>query len=146
MSDTSEKKPTLVGVDGSESSIEALREAAVLATAIDAPLQVVTTWAYPMAPDAYPLLDWSPEEDAESIISASVERAFGGSPPPDLTTGVAHGPAAGALIELSRDARMLVLGSRGDGGFVGMLLGSVSAACAEHAHCPVLVVHRSRAA
>jgi Universal stress protein family. len=45
------------------------------------------------------------------------------------------------LIEESAHASMLILGSRGHGGFVGMLLGSVSAACAEHAHCPVLVMH-----
>ena len=45
------------------------------------------------------------------------------------------------LIDESISAEMLVLGSRGHGGFAGLLLGSVSSACAEHAHCPVLVVH-----
>ncbi len=50
------------------------------------------------------------------------------------------GSGAHALIESSRGAQMLVVGSRGHGGFVGMLLGSVSAACTHHAHCPVVVI------
>ncbi|WP_343048836.1 universal stress protein [Microbacterium immunditiarum] len=54
------------------------------------------------------------------------------------------GPAARTLIELSKSCGMLVLGSRGLGGFAGMLLGSVSAACVEHAHCPVFVVRPRR--
>jgi nucleotide-binding universal stress UspA family protein len=66
---------------------------------------------------------------------------FGGRRPPGLRTDVREGNAARVLLEASEGARMLVVGSRGHGGFAGLLLGSVSAACAEHASCPVLVLH-----
>lgn len=52
-----------------------------------------------------------------------------------------RGGAAKVLLNQSAGAQMLVVGSRGHGGFIGLLLGSVSAACAEHARCPVLIVH-----
>jgi nucleotide-binding universal stress UspA family protein len=51
-----------------------------------------------------------------------------------------QGPAAEVLVESSRDADLLVVGRRGRGGFVGLLLGSVSQRCAERAHCPVVIV------
>ena len=143
MSDARSQQHIIVGVDGSDSSVEALREAAVMADALHLRLEVVTTWEYPI--EYTPLPVWSPEADARSIQSMAINKAFLDTPPEDLTTTTAPGPAARTLIELSTSARMLVLGSRGHGGFAGMLLGSVSAACAEHAHCPVLVVHGTRA-
>lgn len=144
MTDSTSNRHVIVGVDGSDSSIDALREAAEIADALDVRLEVVTT--YPVVLEYIPIPVSSPEEDAKAILSTAIERAFDGAPPPNLSTTTAPGPAAKTLIQLSRDARMLVLGSRGHGGFAGMLLGSVSAACAEHAHCPVLVVHRPPAA
>lgn len=130
----------LVGVDGSPSSVDALRYAARMAEAFDAPLEVVTTWAYPPYASPYIADAWSPEEHAKAVLDESIASAFGASPPP-LRRTIRAGVTARILIEESRRCGLLVLGSRGHGGFAGMLLGSVSSACAEHAHCPVLIVH-----
>lgn len=131
----------VVGVDGSASSIAALRYGARIAEAFDAPLEAVTTWTFPPYADAYLVARWSPEEEAEAVLDRAIEDAFAGDPPDGLTRTIVAGPAARTLVELSKSCGMLVLGSRGRGGFVGLLLGSVSATCAEHAHCPVVVVH-----
>ncbi|MFF5626170.1 universal stress protein [Microbacterium sp. NPDC012755] len=135
----------VVGVDGSESSVEALRYAAPLAEVLNAPLEAVITWTYPPFTPADLLAEWHPEQDAEQILADAVTAAFGEEPPSGLTRTVLQGPPAATLIDVSETSGMLVLGSRGHGGFVGLLLGSVSAACAEHAHCPVLIVHGSSA-
>lgn len=131
----------IVGVDGSASSIAALRYAARTAAAFDAPIEAISTWAFPRLASAYAVAHWSPEEDARAVLDSAVEQAFGSEPPPGLVCTVLPGPPARTLVELSRGAGMLVLGSRGLGGFRGLLLGSVSSACAAHAHCPVLIVH-----
>ena len=141
MTSTPDPDRIVVGVDGSASSIEALRYAATLSTALGCPLQVVTTWVSPMAGSYYSRGDWPPEADAEAELKKAIAEAFGDAPPTGLTATAIAGPTAQTLIEESANARMLVLGSRGRGGFIGLLLGSVSATCAEHAHCPVLVVH-----
>ena len=83
---------------------------------------------------------WDPSGDAERVCRSAVETAFGDDLPGGLTVMPREGRPAAVLIEASSDARMLVVGSRGHGGFTGLLLGSVSAACAEHALCPVFIV------
>lgn len=138
---TADADRVIVGVDGSAPSIAALRYGARIAAAFDAPLEAVTTWAFPRLADAYTVAAWSPEEDATAVLDASIEQAFGSEPPAGLVGTVLPGPPARTLVDLSRNAAMLVLGSRGRGGFAGLVLGSVSSACAAHAHCPVLVVH-----
>jgi nucleotide-binding universal stress UspA family protein len=143
MDDSTEPDRIVAGVDGSASSIAALRYAARLAEAFDAPLEAITTWTYPSfaGPD---VAGWYPEQSAADTLDAAVERAFGASPPEGLTRTVLVGPAARTLIDVSDHCGMLVLGSRGHGGFAGLLLGSVSTACAQYAHCPVVVVHERR--
>ncbi|NYF17263.1 nucleotide-binding universal stress UspA family protein [Microbacterium sp. AK009] len=131
----------IAAVDGSPSSIEALRYASRLADALHAPLDAVITWSYPPYSDPAFISAWSPQDDATTILDDAVRQVFGENPPAHIGKRVLAGAAAPTLIDLSRSAAMLVLGSRGLGGFAGLLLGSVSAACAEHAHCPVLVVH-----
>ncbi|MBC7591359.1 MAG: universal stress protein [Salinibacterium sp.] len=141
MSHTENTSPILVGVDGSEPSIDALRRAVTIARALATPVEAVTTWEYPAMSDGYFPDGWSPERDAGLILDAAIRTAFPDGAPADLRRTILHGSAARALIDHSETASMLVLGSRGHGGFAGLLLGSVSAACAAHAHCPVLVMH-----
>ena len=138
--ETNESKRIIVGVDGSESSIAALRYAARLADALDAPIEAVTTWYYSSLTGARLVMEWAPEQDATDTLTEAIVRAFASTPPAGLIRTVAGGPPARTLIEMSRDCEMLVVGNRGHGGFVGLLMGSVSAACVLHAHAPVLVV------
>lgn len=142
MTPETETHPIVVGVDGSSASVDALTFGARLAAALDTPLVAVTTWTYPVMLDPFdPGTEWSPKREAEKCLVDAVQEAFQGSPPEGLTRTVLPGRAAEVLIEQSEHASILVVGSRGHGGFAGLLLGSVSAACAAHAHCPTLVIH-----
>ena len=137
------RKRIVVGVDGSDQSKEALRWATQLAPAINADIEAVITWEFPVNYGwavAYPD-GWRPDLDAGKIVEETVDEVCGHERPAGLTTTVREGGASRELLAASGDADMLVVGSRGHGGFAGLLLGSVSAACAEHATCPVLVVH-----
>jgi nucleotide-binding universal stress UspA family protein len=137
-----ESRPIVVGVDGSPQSIEALREAAELARLLDAPLQALNAWQFPVGYDGgFPKEMWSPEAESERLLESAIGAAFPDGRPAGLAVTSAAGPAAGVLVDKSREACMLVLGSRGRGGFAGLLLGSVSTSCAQHAHCPVLIMH-----
>lgn len=133
--------PIVVGVDGSASSLDALRRAAALAQALDAPLRVVTIWDYPaILEGGYSMEGWSPEGNAQEILSDALLETFDGAPPAGLTSAIRQGSTTTTLLDESSRAQMLVLGSRGQGGFASLLLGSISANCAQHAHCPVLIV------
>lgn len=144
METNADRLPIVVGVDGSNESLAALRRASELATALDAPLRAVTAWQLPVTYDAsFSSGVYSPEDDARSILESSIDAVFG-ERLPQIETRLIAGPVASALIDESRGASMLVVGSRGRGGFAGLLLGSVSTACAQHAHCPVLVMHGAR--
>ena len=135
----------LVGVDGSEAARAALDYAVQMAPKLGLPLHVLVVWDYPvlMWSEAYSYSQTTYESikaDAEQMPADEVARIFPGEPPEWVTAGARQGSAARTLIEASRNASMLVVGSRGHGGFAGLLLGSVSRACASHAHCPVLIV------
>lgn len=127
----------LVGVDGSDASIQALRYAAGIAAAVGAPLEAVTVWSYP--PYEYVVGAWGLEAEAASALDEAIREAFGESPP-EITRKVVAGPTAHTLIQESKHGSMLVLGRHGVGGVAERLLGSVTVACAERAHCPVLIV------
>ena len=136
----------MVGVDGSDYSSDALRLAGQLAAALDAPLEAVTCWgtlssfaAVDLGAGNFPEKDQL-EEQARQLVNGAAERAFGAHPPVRMEVTVRFGPTAKTLLHESRRARMLVVGRRGRGGFLGQVMGSVSSACAAHAHCPVVVV------
>ena len=80
---------------------------------------------------------------AATQLHTMLEEVLGSQPPVPVPVReiVRRGSAARELVQASQGAQLLVVGSRGHGGFSGLLLGSVSSACAEHAHCPVLVIH-----
>lgn len=132
----------VVGVDGSEASNDALRWAGYFAAVLGARLEVVTAWEYPpsfgwaaIAPE------WDPVREMTNVLEQSVAAVFGDRPPANLALLVHEGGAAKVLLDASEEATMLAVGSRGHGGFSGLLLGSVSANVAEHASCPVFIVH-----
>ena len=132
----------VVGVDGSQPSQQALRWAAHLAATFGARLDAVTAWDFPASYGWAPVpSDWDPASDMRKSLDETVRAVFGDQPPAALRREVREGGAAKVLIEASQGATMLVVGSRGHGGFAGLLLGSVSANVAEHASCPVLIIH-----
>lgn len=140
---TTPSKPRIVvGVDGSSHSKVALRWAAHLAGLTGARLDVVGVWEYPplFGFTAFPELEF-PAADIERSLNESVEEAFGDRRPAELRVKALEGAVAETLVTVSENALMLVVGSRGGGGFAGLGLGSVSARVAAQAQCPVFVVH-----
>lgn len=132
----------IVGVDGSEPSIAALREAVRPSIRLGTPVQALTCWSIPAFYQVpYSLGAFDFKGAAQGNLDTTIEDAFGIDWPANLTTRLEQGPPRQSLIEAGREASMLVLGPRGFGGFRGLLMGSVSSACASHAHWPVLVVH-----
>lgn len=132
----------VVGVDGSEVSRAALRWAADEASRRQATLEVVHAWHAPFLLGYVETGELAPG-DFESDAEALLDHALGST---DLS-GVGKvekvlvpGGAAEVLLDVSKGATLLVVGSRGRGGFSGLLLGSVSQQVVHHATCPVLVI------
>lgn len=140
-STTPSTPPIVVGIDGSDASAAALKRAASIANALNTDLVAVSAWQIPAFYGGYVMSDWSPEGDCRQVLRDTVASVFGSNPPAGLKTELREGNPTEVLLDASKDAQMLVVGSRGHGGFAGLLLGSVSSACAEHAECPVLVYH-----
>ncbi len=136
----------VVGVDGSWHSQQALRWGAHFAAIFGARLEAAIAWEFPSSYGwASVPPEWNPDQDMEKILEDTVRAVFGDQPPAGLQRQVHEGGAARVLLEAAKGAIMLVVGSRGHGGFAGLLLGSVSANVAEHASCPVLVIHGDQA-
>jgi nucleotide-binding universal stress UspA family protein len=147
----------VVGVDGSETADKALRWAADEARLRGASLRVMHAWTVPLvlarpSEDAFGI-----PEPVESLLEVRaalqreattvLERALEdvASEGVEVEAQAIEGKAARILIEAAADAELLVVGSRGLGGFAGLLLGSVSQQCAHHAPCPVVIVPSSSA-
>jgi nucleotide-binding universal stress UspA family protein len=144
MNTNSEQSTIIVGVDGSGHSDKALAWAVDEARLRDVPLKVI--YAFPAmlslagstAHEYYPQVQKEAEE--------TLDRAIAGMPDSSgvrVERALVTGSPAKVLVDASRDASLLVVGSRGVGGFRGLVMGSVSIQCAQHAHCPVAVIRAS---
>ncbi len=136
----------VVGVDGSDSSSHAALWAAAHASGRATELQLVTSWSIPVSTSMTPMgpLTTSASFDAieQSAHATVTETARALEPTLDvpITRSVGQGGAASLLLEAADNAELLIVGSRGRGGFARLLLGSTSTQCATHSPVPVIVV------
>ena len=146
----------VVGIDGSAGAKVALRWALAEARLRNSPLRVVHALPFGYIGDraeAYPYWGgWieshtSPGFDLNDLHRAAkdlLQRAIDETEGIEIERQVIQGPAAEVLVQAASPDDLLVVGSRGHGGFTGLLLGSVSQQCVHHARCPVVVVHSPR--
>jgi len=136
----------VAGIDGSESSASALRWAIRQAALTGATVDAVIAWHYPdlatsgMAVGAIEPAYGFFRENAEKIAADAVSSTLNPASDVPVHARVFQGHAAQVLLDASASASLLVVGSRGHGGFAEALLGSVSQHCVQHASCPVVVV------
>jgi nucleotide-binding universal stress UspA family protein len=129
----------VVGVDGSDASLDALRWALHQAELTGSTLEAVNSWSVPnqyaefVADD----IDWDAE--ARTVLENAITATTGRGDVEIIRT-TTQGHPAQVLVDASQNADLVVVGSRGHGGFAGMVLGSVSVHVSAHAHCPVVVV------
>ena len=144
----------VVGVDGSAGATQALEWAVAEAGLRKDALHVVHAWMVPLIeaiPDAWligsPTVGPADEEvyehlaaAARKVLDGAIDKAKALDPQLEIVGELTEMRPAPALIAAAGDAELLVVGSRGRGGFTGLLLGSVSAQCVHHAPCPVVIV------
>lgn len=136
----------ITGIDGSRPSQRALEWAVQEAAARQVPLAVVTvyqavagTWGSVAAYPEDPVLLEQARKAAQAQVDEALDQS-GGSPPAPVTVRVATGIPADELLSAAANAGMIVVGSRGTGGFARLPLGSVATQLAHHAHCPVVII------
>ncbi len=142
----------VVGVDGSKTSRAALRFALEEAALRDATLRAVHAWQfrYPGTVGldgayAVPGFDLdSMRNAADASLEAIVAEVIPDTGGVEVVRRVVEGTSADVLVAESQDADLLIVGSRGLGGFTGLLLGSVSQQCSHHASCPVVIIPHTR--
>jgi nucleotide-binding universal stress UspA family protein len=139
----------VVGVDGSPSSVAALRWAVAEAELTGDTVKAVFAWQYPIAAGGY---GWAPvlmddgidmQAVAEKTLTEAIDEVAQPGCSVTVERQIAEGYAPSVLVDASAHADLLVVGSRGHGTFTDALIGSVSQNCAHHAKCPVVIV-RSR--
>jgi len=141
----------IVGIDGSAHSRRALEWAATEAALRHVPLTVLTVhqalagWAGPVAYPGDADLTEQAHKAAQEAADDVLEKMAAGNRPPSVTVEALNGFPPVELLKAAGDADMIVVGSRGTGGFSRLLLGSVSTQIVHHAHCPVVVIPSERA-
>ncbi|MBO0815034.1 MAG: universal stress protein [Actinobacteria bacterium] len=136
-----------VGIDGSSHSARALEWALKEAAIKHTRLTVLTVHSVPMSGwTGHPIVLPVDTDDQEAARQAAEEMTvkaiaqLGEAQPPSVTVRAVTGYPAEELINASKDADVLVVGSRGAGGFARLIMGSVSSQVVHHAHCPVVVI------
>ena len=136
----------MTGIDGSASSLSALRWAVHLAKHTGAAVDVVAAWRYPVAACGY---GWAPaatgpeyddEEIAQEMVADAIGNTLGPGSKVRARAWVVEGDPGRVLLDASDGADLLVVGNRGHSGFTEAPLGSVSQHCVQHACCPVVVI------
>lgn len=142
------EKPIVIGFDGSDFSFAALQKGLILARKIGLPVRILRAWTVSTAPRP---TSWvpgyvPPVEDFEAAVmekfKADIAEIIAEFPDVKITLETPHGAAGRSLINASDEASLLIVGTRGIGGFAGLLIGSVSDQCVEHANCDVMVVRK----
>lgn len=148
MSNTNDSKSRriVVGVDGSSSSIAALRWAITESELTGDTVEALMAWQHPIATGGYA---WAPlgmvdstdmHAMAEKTLTEAIEQVAQPGGAVTVEWKVVEGYAPRVLVDASAHADLLVVGSRGHGTFTEALIGSVSQNCAHHAKCPVVIV------
>jgi nucleotide-binding universal stress UspA family protein len=143
---TQEEPTVVVGVDGSKYSAKAIDFAFDQAESLHAQVVAVHAWTSPYLTyaDGESMLEYDEEkvcEESRLLVAESVAGAATDHPDVQWTTELAMGTAAQILVRRSETADLVVVGSRGHGGFTGLLLGSVGQSVLHHTHCPIAIVH-----
>jgi nucleotide-binding universal stress UspA family protein len=141
----------VVGVDGSPSAIAALAWAIGQAELTGATVEAVIAWHYPVVMGGAPfapigvLMDVDFQGAASTQLTTAISQSIDPAGPVKVSSTVREGNPAQVLIEAADGADLLVVGSRGHGGFAEALLGSVSQHCVQHAPCPVVIIRGPKA-
>lgn len=139
----SARNKIVVGVDGSENSLRALRWALAEARLRSATVEVAHGWHFPYIADPSGMAPYPPDafrDSAELVVREALAACADEADGVQVTTSVVQTTGAHFLIEASREAALVVIGRRGHGGFLSLVMGSVAQQVTAHAHCPVVVV------